>query len=338
MRQSPETPLRVAIVGCGRMGKRHAIAVSSHPAGELVGVCDTEGQRARELGDSSRVRSFDHLLTMLQETAPQAVIIATPDHLHCEVALASLEAGCHVFCEKPLASSFAEAQQMVNAAARRGVSLAVNYNRRYGFAYRKAKEHLNTGGIGPLQQVLVQVTDGVPPPHVARSPYVMLSTLLTHHIDLVRFLAGEIRTVQATFGPPVDGLHRQTVLAFELAGGAVAAITANYRERQSRTAEFALLQGELGSLFVDDVVREMRWTGPNQDETLVLRPDPFSPGTSFYDTVQAHVHDWLDRLTEGQAPLVTGRDGLRGMQVVAGAIASWERRQTISVDTDADHD
>ena len=174
---------------------------------------------------------------MLEHDALDVVTVATPDHLHLEVALSAIEAGCHVFCEKPLATTADDARRLVEAAAGRGVRLGVDYNRRFGYGYETARGLLDSRRLGKVQQVLIHVLDRAPRAEVARVPEVILTTLLTHHIDLARWFGGEVASIAAHFGP-IDPreprVRRDVILALEFASGAIGAIVAGYRDGQTR--------------------------------------------------------------------------------------------------------
>src|SRR5262245_16119559 len=125
--------LRVGVIGCGSIGALHAEALRSAPAATLAGVCDVVRDRAEGLSHrlGGTVFACDRLGDLLDRCAVDAVTVATPDHLHVEVTLEAIEAGCHVFCEKPLATTADDARRLVEAAARRGVVLGVDHNRRF---------------------------------------------------------------------------------------------------------------------------------------------------------------------------------------------------------------
>jgi predicted dehydrogenase len=95
-----------ALVGAGLFGERHAQAYSRHPDVDFVAVCDLDGQRAREIAAKYGVRSYTTTLQdVLANPEIAAVSVATPDHLHREVAVALAEAGKHLLVEKPLATT-----------------------------------------------------------------------------------------------------------------------------------------------------------------------------------------------------------------------------------------
>ncbi len=322
---SAARPLTVAVTGAGRVGALHAAAVAADPAARLVAVCDPSADRCHALAARYQARPFDDMAALLKAVQPDVVSVAAPDDRHRDPVLAALEAGCHVFCEKPLATSLDDARDMVATADRCGRRLAVDFNRRYGFAYRRARDLFRQGQVGAPLQVLVHVVDGYPAAHVQTSPTAMFTTLLTHHFDLVRWLAGEVERVQVTaahVGPA--GLVDRVAISLWLAGGALGTIVAGYRKAQKRTWEVATLVGDRGSLTIDDVTRGVTWTGTDPGDERTWRPDPFGPPVSFWQTIPDHLGDFLARLREGRPPEVSGQDGLASLRIAAAAARSWQ--------------
>ena len=245
--------LRVGVIGCGPIGTLHAEAVCRSPLATLAGVCDLDRERAECLAQrlGRDVVAYGRSSDLLRAGAVDVVTIATPDHLHVDVALEAIDAGCHVFCEKPLATTAAEARSLVDAAARRGVKLGVDYNRRFGFGYRMPERCSRTGSSETSGRCSSTFSTGRPAPRWPRFPEVILTTLLTHHLDLARWFGGEVASISARFGPAdpaASGLRRDVVISLEFAGGAVGAIVAGYRDGLTRTSERAEIVGSLGSV------------------------------------------------------------------------------------------
>lgn len=317
---------RIAVIGAGSIGTLHAQAIAASSTASLASVCDVDPVRGEALAKTLGVKSYQDAAVMLAAERPDGVTIATPDHLHRAVALTAIAQGCHVFCEKPLAESSEAARSMVEAAEERGVWLAVDYNRRFGFGYRTAGTLLERGTIGRLTLAVIHVSDRTPSATVARHPHVIFTTLLTHHIDLMRHFCGEIREVSATVPHDQDpALVRECVLSLRFAGGAVGAIVAGYRDGQSRTWERATFEGTQGRIVVDDVTRRVLVSGTDPDRFQTYQSDPFGSGGSFYETIAAHIRSFLDCLAAGTPPPVSGRDGLRGMEVAEAAVESHVR-------------
>ena len=192
-------PLKVAVIGCGHIGSLHAKAFVESPLAELVGLCDISAERRQYMSSLyGGIPTYSKVEELLAESRPDVVSIATPDHVHGEPAIAAARAGCHVFVEKPMAMSLDEARGMAAAARDAERYMAVDYNRRYGFAYRKAMALVKDGAIGAVKQIVLNVSDGIPVSARERGPYAILYLLLSHHVDLLRMVGGEIKDVHAT--------------------------------------------------------------------------------------------------------------------------------------------
>ena len=142
-----DRPLRVLVVGCGNMGASHARAYHRMPEFEVAGVVSrgalSRGALAAELGGVPQFGGYEEALLA---TRPDVVSINTYPETHGPYARAALAAGCHVFCEKPLATTVAEAQSIVDAARARGRKLVVGYILRVHPAWARFVEIARTLG------------------------------------------------------------------------------------------------------------------------------------------------------------------------------------------------
>ncbi|MGD9720851.1 MAG: Gfo/Idh/MocA family protein [Pirellulales bacterium] len=325
-------PLRAAVVGCGPIGQLHAQVVAASPRATLVGVCDTDAERRRATAAPFGTTSFTDCGELLAAARPDVVLIATPDHAHVEPALLAIGAGCHVFCEKPLATSAAEAERIVRAAAQHGTHLAVNYNRRYGPGYRQAWKWLRRGRIGALDSLTFRICDPTPPARVARGPYVMLTTLLVHFLDLAGWYAGAIRRVRAKAGDAAPGgLVRQVSLWLETVDGPVATIESSYHDEQPHTTEWLSLIGANGSIVVEDISRRVALHSEESGARQVMTQDNFTMEQAIGASIAAHVNDFLNRLANNRPPRITGQDGLVGLRVAEAAVESLTTGRTIEM-------
>src|SRR5215208_988113 len=121
-------PVRVLVVGCGNMGASHARAYHRMPEFEIVGLVSrgaaSRGALSRELGGLPEFSQYDEALAA---TKPDVVSVNTYPETHGPYARAAIDAGCHVFCEKPLAETVEEAQSIVDAARANGRKLVIGY-------------------------------------------------------------------------------------------------------------------------------------------------------------------------------------------------------------------
>jgi predicted dehydrogenase len=200
-------PVRVGLVGCGRIARTHARYVQSSSIARLVAVCDPMESAAQALGEEFQVEArFHELERMLGEAKLDVVHVLTPPATHARVAIACLEAGADVLVEKPMALDRAEAEEMVLAARRTGRTLAVDHNRWFDPVMLRARALLDSGAIGELVGVdVVQsaavdevqaVAAGVKRHWSADLPGGVMHDLAPHPCYLLRNLVGPIEAVE----------------------------------------------------------------------------------------------------------------------------------------------
>jgi 2-alkyl-3-oxoalkanoate reductase len=147
-------PLRVGIVGCGRVAEHHLRFMTNNPAVDLVAVCDTECARARSLASHYHVpRAFSSLHEMLGASSLDILHVVTPPRLHYEHAAAAIEAGIHVFVEKPVALSEVEVRDLYTRAAARKVLVCPDFIQLFHPTVRKIAKLIATDQFGPVIHV-----------------------------------------------------------------------------------------------------------------------------------------------------------------------------------------
>jgi dTDP-4-amino-4,6-dideoxygalactose transaminase/predicted dehydrogenase len=142
--------LRFGVIGLGAMGAQHLAAIARRQGATVTAVADVQAERARDEAARRGCRGFASPEELLGSGAVDAVVIATPHWQHAPLTRAALDAGLHVICEKPLAVTTAEADDVLQAAAGAAGTLAVVHQTRFDPAYRHVKNLLVSGELGPL--------------------------------------------------------------------------------------------------------------------------------------------------------------------------------------------
>jgi predicted dehydrogenase len=141
--------LRVAIVGCGRIADAHASQIGRIDGCEIVAACDKERLMARQLSERFPVRQhFDDLTALLEEARPDVVHVTTPPASHFGIARACLEAGCHVYVEKPFTLCEDEARSLVTLAEARGLKLTAGHDDQFSHVARRMRTLVQRGYLG----------------------------------------------------------------------------------------------------------------------------------------------------------------------------------------------
>ena len=146
--------LRVAVIGMGPIGNRHADMYASDPLAELVCVCDIRRDRADAAAARLRVPAFYNLPDMLKSLRPEVCSVTTGGYEygsdHYEPTMQALEAGCHVLGEKPISNEIDKAERMVAKAKELRRCYGINLNHRFTPAAYLAKKWVNEGRLGHL--------------------------------------------------------------------------------------------------------------------------------------------------------------------------------------------
>jgi predicted dehydrogenase len=153
--------IRVALVGCGRISDLHELGYRGREDARIAAVCDASKRRARQKAKSWGVdRVYSDYHELLSDSAVDLVELLVPHHLHAEMTIAACRAGMHVSVQKPMALTVAEADRMIEAAERTGVTLRVYENFVFYPPHVRAKEMIEAGEIGEPQMIRIHVGTG----------------------------------------------------------------------------------------------------------------------------------------------------------------------------------
>jgi predicted dehydrogenase len=223
--------LKIALVGAGLIGRAHLERLDASQDCGCAAICDpTDGAKA--LAAERGTPWFASIAEMLAAMKPDGAIIATPNALHVPGAIDCLEAGVPVLVEKPLAESVAAAQRLIAVQARTGVPVLGGHHRRHNPIVKAARKLVQEGGIGRLVAVnslfLIRKPDDYFDVAWRREPGggpVLIN--LIHDIDNLRFICGEIDSVQAMTSNATRGfaVEDTAALIFRFAKGALGTAT-----------------------------------------------------------------------------------------------------------------
>ena len=145
--------IRVALLGFGKMGLSHCAIINTHPDVKLVAVCDTTEYLLDVLGKYSHIKTYSNYRKLLATEQLDAVFIATPSRFHAEMVRAALDAGLHVFCEKPFCLDAQEGLRLAELAEEKKLVNQVGYHYRFVGAFQEMKRLLDAGVLGTLHHI-----------------------------------------------------------------------------------------------------------------------------------------------------------------------------------------
>ncbi len=200
-----DDPVRLGLLGAGRIGKTHARSVAAIEGARLVAVADPDEAAVASVVQATGTRAAS-VEEVLGDPAIEGVLIATPTDLHADLIERAAAAGKAVFCEKPIDLDLSRAERAVDAAARGGVPLMIGFNRRFDPSFRRLRDEIDRGRIGTVELVQITSRDPAPPPmeYLQRSGG-LFKDMMIHDFDMARYLAGEsIVEVSATGSAVID--------------------------------------------------------------------------------------------------------------------------------------
>jgi predicted dehydrogenase len=339
--------INVAILGCGRIAKRHAeLLGTGHVAGaRLVAVCDSRPERAAAYGEKYHVPSHVSLSDMLQLSAIDAVAVLTPSGMHCRHAVEIARSGRHVIVEKPMALTVPDADSMIAAASASNVRLFVVKQNRFNVPVVKAREALDAGRFGKLVLGTVRVRwcrdQSYYDQDAWRGTWAqdggVISNQASHHVDMLSWFMGDALSVHARgIAALVDIEAEDTAVAtVQFANGALGVIEATTASRpRDLEGSFSIL-GSGGAVevagFAMNQIRSWEFVSGIESDKEVMSRYSVNPPNVYGFGHQAYYEHVVDCLSNDKAALVDGTEGKRSLELVAALYESMASGGVISM-------
>jgi myo-inositol 2-dehydrogenase / D-chiro-inositol 1-dehydrogenase len=204
---SASAPIRVGVLGVGRIGRMHAALVARNiPGLALAAVYDTDGATAASVANELDVPSTTSADELIARPDVDAIAICSSTDTHVDLLVAAAPTGKPLFLEKPISLDLAEVDRGLAAVASGGSFLQVGLNRRFDPAHRSVRDAVASGALGALQIVRITSRDPEPPPlaYVEVSGGIFLD-MTVHDFDMARFVTGsEVEEIYARGEVRVD--------------------------------------------------------------------------------------------------------------------------------------
>jgi predicted dehydrogenase len=314
------------------MGRRHAQNIAAlWPRAQLVAVADSRPEAAQSVALELGCDWHSDAVEMIARRDLQAVVVVTAADTHAQLATVAAEYGKDVLVEKPLALTLEEARAAAGAADRAGVRLQVGFMRRYDPSYREAFEAIERGDVGRPVLMMAISRDAQSPP---RSYFasggaggIFIDSGI-HDFDLARWLMrDEVKSVSATGAlvarpdladvQPVDA----AIATLTFRGGAVGTVQV-YRNAVYGYDIRTEIVGTEGTVLVGD----HRWRPVEVLDAQSIRHSMAQHWLDrFAEAYALEMADWVQRMSSGQPPGVSGEDGIRAIAI---ALAAEESRET----------
>ncbi|MDE0451598.1 MAG: Gfo/Idh/MocA family oxidoreductase [Gammaproteobacteria bacterium] len=377
-------PLKVGIVGAGGITRAHLPAYLERPDRvQLNAVCDLVEPLAQELAKKAGIDAvYLDINEMLRDADIEAVDICTTHNSHAPLAIAAAEAGKHVIVEKPMAISVQECRDMIAAADKAGTTLMVAQHLRYAPEARAAKRLLDEGKLGTVEAVRTELFGGGMRGRrrrrrqgerwmqdARRSGGGMMMSEQVHHIDLLRYYAGNVKRVNGVCKSlqehMVHGAEDLVSATLEFESGAVGEVWAKgnaivphgrtytifgdqgvfYASTPTKEQREVEISGatpfrHFGHIMValNEDVPELDPSNPEDRRKMYFAVPPFKvlptsdidlPSPNYFINEILH---FADCCQTGEEPLSSGRDNIGTMKIIMGIYESSRTGQPVNLD------
>ena len=334
---------RGVLIGCGFFAVNHMHAWSEIPGVTIVAVCDRDEAKARHFSEQFSCQAFTDAKVMLESMKPDFVDIATTVSSHHALVTLAAKHARLVICQKPFAETLQDAAEMVRACEATGAKLVVHENFRWQKPYRRMRQLLDEGRIGPTQFLRLSFRHAFDiyagQPYLASIDDLALTDVGLHLFDLARFLMGDIERVTCetqTLNPRVAGQDAfQALLRFH--SGAVGSVECSFYSRMEPDPfpqTLAQLEGTQGTieLLAGYELRITSTQGVTNENCEPSVPDwgqrPWHLVQESVRAFQTHVVAVLNGTAEA-AP--SGAHNLETLAVVIAATTSSRTHQTQTI-------
>ena len=325
--------LRLGIIGAGRIGKVHCESIGRYVKDAVVACiadpfmnAETE-KTVKALGAKKVTKDYRE---MLADKSIDAVLICSSTDTHAKISIEAIEAGKHVFCEKPVDHDVDKILEVKAALAKSNVKYQVGFNRRFDHNFEAVRDAIASGKIGHLDVLKICSRDpGAPPVEYIKVSGGIFLDMTIHDFDMVRFLSGdEVESVYAVGGVTVDkaigeaGDIDTAIITMKLKGGTLAVID-NCRRATYGYDQRAEAFGALGQVAI---ANDCKSSAVISDASGVTAEKPL------YFFLERYMQAYVKEITEfvdcivNDKPVSVGIED--GLQAVAIGIAAKKSLET----------
>jgi UDP-N-acetyl-2-amino-2-deoxyglucuronate dehydrogenase len=345
--------LKFALVGCGRISKRHAELLGH---GEITGaglaaVCDIVPEKASKLGEQFGVPAFDDMHAMMKAVQPDVVVVLTESGNHAKHVIELAPYGKHIVVEKPMALTLDDADAMIAACQSAGVKLFVVKQNRFNVPVQKAREAMEAGRFGKMVMGTVRVRWCRPQAYYDQDPWRgtwamdggVLTNQASHHVDLLEWMMGDVDSVFAMTRTALVDIEAEdtAVVVLKFRSGALGVIEATTAVRPKDLEGSLSLLGSEGTVeiggFAVNEMKHWNFTKPEEGDGEVMTTYSVNPPNVYGFGHQAYYDHVVDCLANNGRHLVDGLQGRKSLELINAIYESVETGREVPLRFRARH-
>jgi UDP-N-acetylglucosamine 3-dehydrogenase len=338
--------IRVGVIGCGSIAQhRHLPEYQVNPNVELTAVCDINQERAIEVAEKYAVLSYTDYNELLKSGEVDAVSVCTPNYLHAPITIAALEAGLHVLCEKPMATSKEEAEAMIAAAEKNGKKLMIGHNQRFVPSHQKARQLIANGEAGKIYSFRTAFGHGGPEGwsidgkeswffEKEKAFVGAMGDLGVHKTDLLRYVLGEeiveVGAFVQTNAKDFADVDDNAVCVLKTESGIIGTLAASWAYT-SKEDNSTIIYGEKAILRLEEDPINSLVVQYSNGEVVKYELGKIQSNDAGGQNNTHVIEHFVNAILLDEEPAVTGEEGMKSLDVILGALKSNETKQIVKV-------
>lgn len=337
--------LKFALVGCGRIAKRHSELLGLKQIGgaQLVAVCDIVEEKAKKIGEQFGVPYFTEMNEMLENAEIDVVTVLTESGYHAKHVIEVAKYKKHIVVEKPMALTLDDADAMIKACDEAGVKLFVVKQNRFNVPVLKTREALEIGRFGKLVLGTVRVRWCRPQAYYDQDPWRgtwaldggVLTNQASHHVDLLEWMMGEVESVQAMSTTALANIEAEdtAIVNLRFRNGALGIIEATTAVRPKDLEGSLSILGESGTVeiggFAVNQMKVWNFSDTQEGDEDVMEKYSVNPPNVYGFGHQAYYEHVVDSIINNKKHLVDGLQGRKSLELINAIYESIETKKEV---------
>jgi predicted dehydrogenase len=337
--------LNFAIVGCGRISKRHSelLGLNQIEGAKLSAVCDIIPEKAQSVGERFKVPHFTDMHEMMKKATVDVVVVLTESGNHAEHVVALAKYKKHIVVEKPMALTLTDADRMIAACKESGSRLFVVKQNRFNVPVVKLREELEAGRFGKMVMGTIRVRwcrdQSYYDQDSWRGTWKMdggaFTNQASHHVDLLQWMMGPVESVFAKAKTYLVDIEAEDtgIAMIQFKSGAMGVIEATTAVRPKDLEGSITLLGERGTVeiggFAVNQIRHWNFTPASQEDSNVIQNYSVNPPNVYGYGHKAYYDHVVEAITTNSKALVEGEDGRRSLELIHAIYESVEQKKEI---------
>lgn len=329
---SGEKMLNFALVGCGRIAKRHSelLGLNQINNANLIAVCDVIEEKAQKIGNEFNTPYYTDMDKMMQSETIDIVVVLTPSGLHAKHVVNLANYGKHIMVEKPMALTIKDAENMIYACDKNNIKLFIIKQNRFNVPVVKLREALELGRFGKLVLGTVRVRWAR---HQAyydqdewRGTWAMDGGVLTnqasHHVDMLEWMFGDVESVFAKMTTALADIEAEdtAIVTLKFKNGALGIIEATTATRPRDLEGSISVLGEKGTVviagFAVNKMETWQFEETQKEDATIIDKYSVNPPNVYGFGHQAYYEHVVDCLISNGLNLVDGLQGRKSIELI----------------------